>query len=183
MYIARRIARWCRALGHRRGFGVQSPFAYDFVTEVIGQRHPYYLYEDLAKTFPRLHGSEQRTARLLFRLANFTQPEEVFFDSRLPEAYRAFTAGGCRKARFVDAPTGRGLSIVMPDKELLDEALRQASQTSILVVMPVYEHARPREEWASLVGNRHVIQSFDLYRLGIIFFDQRRQKAHYLLNF
>lgn len=59
-------------LRYRLGYGVQSPSRYYFVRHVMYQRLPYYAYSSL----PRVNSSST-TARLLFRLANYTQAKEV----------------------------------------------------------------------------------------------------------
>lgn len=51
----------------RRGFGVHSPFAFRLITEVIGERCPYYDYK-------RLPGESDK---LLYRLAAWLQPSEI----------------------------------------------------------------------------------------------------------
>jgi len=59
-------------LRYRLGYGVQSPSRYYFIRNVLHQRLPYYAYSSL----PRVHGSAAK-ARLLFRLANHIQAQEV----------------------------------------------------------------------------------------------------------
>lgn len=51
----------------RRGFGVHSPFAFRLITEVIGERHPFYDYK-------RLPGENDK---LLYRFAAWLQPSEI----------------------------------------------------------------------------------------------------------
>lgn len=57
-------------LGRRRrslGFGIHSPFAYHFITEVLRQRHPYYSYSKLGS----------RRERTVFRIAVDLHPRRV----------------------------------------------------------------------------------------------------------
>lgn len=54
-----------RRLRHSRGFGIHSPFAYRFVTEVLCQRLPYYGYRTVG---------HDRTHRLLLRLTAYFRP-------------------------------------------------------------------------------------------------------------
>lgn len=72
--LARRYKRW----RHGRGFGIHSPFAYDFITRTLRERLPYYGYDDIdaargcAWSEPLLPA---RRLRLLFRiLARFNPP-------------------------------------------------------------------------------------------------------------
>lgn len=68
-----------RCLRHRHGFGIHSPFAYAFVTEVLAQRLPYYGYADI---------SHDARIRLLFRLIVYFQPEKAAVFSSQPDLLR-----------------------------------------------------------------------------------------------
>ena len=68
-----------RCLRHRGGFGIHSPFAYSFVTEVLTQRLPYYGYADI---------SRDSRIQLLFRLSVYFQPEKAAIFSSQPELLR-----------------------------------------------------------------------------------------------
>lgn len=63
--------RWQRS----RGYGVQSPWAYRFVTEVVGERRPYYGYEQIDREAGS--GYERRYRRLLLRVRNAVWPSAV----------------------------------------------------------------------------------------------------------
>lgn len=74
---------------HRsRGFGIHSPFAFRFVREVLGQRLPYYCYEQLESLRARvvqLDGGRWRhngvikvkDAKQLFRITNEFNPAHI----------------------------------------------------------------------------------------------------------
>ena len=69
----------------RRGFGVQSPFAFDLITGVIYQRTPYYAYDALRRQEKQLAPEKDnhwlseplRLKRLLFRLANEVKADTI----------------------------------------------------------------------------------------------------------
>ncbi len=63
-------------LRHSRGFGIHSPFAYRFVTEVLCQTLPYYGYADIG---------HDRRLRLLYRLIVAFRPQRVALLSSTPE--------------------------------------------------------------------------------------------------
>lgn len=69
------IAEYIRRMGKARGFGIQSPWAYSFVTEVIGERMPYYAYEDINSRYPR---RQRKRQRLYHRISNFAHPNRVY---------------------------------------------------------------------------------------------------------
>ena len=45
---------WLTRYRHSKGFGVHSPFAFRFITEVLGERCPYYDFERLKSPHQRL---------------------------------------------------------------------------------------------------------------------------------
>lgn len=66
-----------------KGFGIHSPFAFKFVLNVLREHHAYYAYSDIAvlrekaKKVSHLQPLSQKEAQLLFRIANYFNPEEV----------------------------------------------------------------------------------------------------------
>lgn len=82
--IKRFRTAWSR---HHRsgGFGIHSPFAFNFVQNVLGERSPYYAYARIAKwrtAAKTAHADgfrtvSQREAELLFRIANFFNPAHL----------------------------------------------------------------------------------------------------------
>jgi len=63
---------WWQRLRHSHGFGVHSPSAYRFITEVLNQPLPYYGYDRLDKL-----AAEPHLARLLFRVLVALGPRRV----------------------------------------------------------------------------------------------------------
>ena len=47
------ITEYLKRIGKARGFGIQSPWAYRVVTEVIGEKMPYYCYEDIDRVYKK----------------------------------------------------------------------------------------------------------------------------------
>lgn len=81
-----RFRRYCTAwvrYRHSRGFGIHSPSAYRFVTQVLGERLPYYAYDDLRRLRKALLNSGEQSlisnhdARLLFRIVNHFAPQHI----------------------------------------------------------------------------------------------------------
>ncbi|MCM1067569.1 MAG: hypothetical protein NC418_08370 [Muribaculaceae bacterium] len=67
-------------LRHSRGFGIHSPFAFRFVTEVLCQKLPYYGYAEI--------GRDTRL-RLLYRLMAEFRPRRVAIYSSTPAPLEA----------------------------------------------------------------------------------------------
>lgn len=70
--LASRYKRW----RHGRGFGVHSPFAYDFITRTLRERLPYYAYHniDVLAAEQSLNRTELKRLRLIFRIAVRVNP-------------------------------------------------------------------------------------------------------------
>ncbi len=62
--IIDRISRWW----HSFGFGIQSPWAYSVVTDVICERLPYYDYERIDREYKSRQ--ERRRQKLYLRIRN-----------------------------------------------------------------------------------------------------------------
>ena len=62
----------------RRGFGIHSPFAFDFVRRVIAQPCSFYCYTKLDAA-ARRNDVSPSLLRLIFRVALFFRPSEVSY--------------------------------------------------------------------------------------------------------
>ena len=61
---------WINRKRHNRGFGIQSPSAFFFVTQVLKEKLPYYAYEELDAIAIECGGMNREACRRLFRIAN-----------------------------------------------------------------------------------------------------------------
>ena len=69
---------WLARFRHRKGYGVHSPFAFRFITDVIYERTPYYAYAEQDKALPlSMRFRKRKGLHLLLRLANHLQPETI----------------------------------------------------------------------------------------------------------
>ena len=64
---------WINRKRHNRGFGIQSPSSFFFITQVLKERLPYYAYTELDKAIGggRL---KRKHFRELFRITNYLHP-------------------------------------------------------------------------------------------------------------
>ncbi len=63
------ITDYLSRIGKSRGFGIQSPWAYSMVTDVIMEPLPYYAYEEIDGRYADKW--ERKREKLYFRLRNF----------------------------------------------------------------------------------------------------------------
>ena len=78
---------------HSRGFGIHSPFAYRFITEVLCQPLAYYAYA---------HTGKDRNLRLIVRLLAFFRPERIMIASDDAGRYADIVKKIAPRARIVD---------------------------------------------------------------------------------
>ena len=74
-----RILRWFRRFRQRRGYGVHSPFAFEWITDVVyNQQAQYYAYAPLSQQHKQWSGVLSiKDARLLFRMANHFRAKRI----------------------------------------------------------------------------------------------------------
>lgn len=203
---AKRPFIWFYRFRHRRGYGVHSPFAFSFIKEVIFERTPYYKYAGLRaqeKQLARREGWQVlyetlRVRRLLFRLVNYARPATVV-DVGTLAASALYLKAAREGADYVGASDLSELFLeadVPVDflylhdyhhPDLVEEVFRvcapRATSRSVFVIEGIrYTHAMA-DLWRRLRQDERVGVTFDLYDLGILFFDHSRPKQHYIVNF
>ena len=106
---------------HRRGYGVHSPFAFNFLTYVVYERGEYYAYRDLAARHPvpffRCGGHLAKCRKFLFRLANYVHPAVIRLVGGVGTAEADYLSAGCRSAAVVRTWRGRGRRPVCPGRK------------------------------------------------------------------
>lgn len=118
-----------RRYARRRGFGIHSPFAFDFVLRVISQPCRYYCYPRLDDAARRA-GMKPKVLRLIFRVALFFRPQafEVFGPSEAVDiaAAEAVPSGGGDGPRMI-------VVTAAPDSRAAAEIEKCMSQGGIVV--------------------------------------------------
>lgn len=168
---------WLRRLSHRRGYGVHSPFAFRFLTDVVYEQDAFYDFASLDRQLRPLQRLRvRRLLHLLFRLSNFVQPQAIAapHEATLEVSY---LQAGCRRAvlRTLGAPhtDERTLYFVRQPSDIRPEAL---AAHSVLVLDDLQAH---RAWFRSLPATL----LFDLHDLGIAFFHQTYNRQYYTINF
>ena len=175
MNRAKSFLIWLQRIGHCRGFGVQSPTDYAFVRYVVNERWPYYAYDELGRGEDWL---TRKRGRLYFRLANWRQPATVVDEQGSP-----YWQAGCRRAKVVGAADRIELARLSLDgdyKARMEALYARADDRSLLVIDDIY---RDWPFWRSVVADERTGVCFDLYYCGIVFFDKKRAKKNYIINF
>ncbi len=197
---------WLARFPYRRGYGVHSPFAFNFITQVIYQRTPYYKYEELAKQErreaphrPREWRYESRKVkRLLFRLVNEARPHSILDAGRLAasalylQAARVnatYTSAASLDELFLETDVPMDFLYLhdyrRPDfmAQVFRLCVPRTHTRSLFVIEGICYSKAMRQLWEEMKRDDRVAVTFDLYDLGILLFDTDKNKQHYVVNF
>ena len=163
---------WLKRIFHCRGFGIQSPTDYWFVRYVINEHWPYYQTETLGKGDDWL---TRKLGRLYFRLANWRQAEMIE-----SEGYQSYLQAGCQKSVFGESEE---FILILNQEDLLERMgtiYNKVRDDTVLVIDGIHHD---KMNWNKIVSDNRAIVTFDLYYCGIVFFDKKRHKQNYIINF
>ena len=197
---------WLWRFRNRCGYGVHSPFAFNLITQVIYETTPYYKYIDAGKEQERLalekgkHWAYEpkKIKHLLFRLVNFAQPDTIV-DAGTLSASALYLKAGKEGADYTSASdlTELFLESGVPvdflylhdyrHPQFMEEVFRicaaRATQKSIFVIEGIRYTSKMSALWRRMKQDERAGITFDLYDLGIIFFDRAKIKQDYIVNF
>lgn len=180
------VVRWPRS----HGFGVQSPFAYRFVTDVVREAYPYYAYGELAEKY-KTDRCSLPFLQFLLRLSNFRQGR-YWVSNNLKSVELAYLRAGCRKAELLS-------SYAKPDGVILDLVALEADEGydytfyrryasllgpgGVMVIEGIRRNRRCRRFWRQVRADSKAVVTFDIYDCGVVFFDATKPKKNYKLMF
>lgn len=198
---------WLGRFRHRCGYGVHSPFAFNLITRVVYERTPYYKYKDLLAAEKRRDGrggsgawsyEPLKVKRLLFRLVNYAQPATVV-DAGTLSASSLYLRAGKENAVYTGASSLSELFLeagVPVDflylhdyrhPQFVEEVFRlcaeRTSPRSVFVVEGIGYTPQMKNLWRRMQTDGRTGITFDLYDVGIIFFDKSKNRQDYIVNF
>lgn len=197
---------WLSRIRHRCGYGVHSPFAFELITCLIYEKTSYYAYQQLEaeerkqkrKSGRRRKSESGKVKRLLFRLVNRIQPNTIV-DVGICSSSSLYLQAGKASANytfaselselFLEANVPVDFLYLHQPKYpfLVEEAFRicatRTTRQSVFVINGIYHSKAMKKLWKQLQSDERVGITFDLYDLGILFFDKSMIKQHYVVNF
>lgn len=204
-HIIPRTLRWLRRIRHRCGYGVHSPLAFNFITDVVYNQAPYYAYatllQPLVASISRLDeydpqsGLTDRDLRLIFRLTNYQEPTHIYIigahegasSSTLISYIRAarpsavITTDASTQAPPAASKSGTALHYVdTPDALHPDFTLTTGA---MLIVRGIHRTAQSRACWEQLKAHPSVTLTFDLGRFGIALNRPKINRQDYVVNY
>lgn len=193
-YKVQRYLHWLRRIKYCRGFGVQSPSAYRFIRYVINEHYPYYAYDELRKELTRLDSLTRKRMELYFRVANFRQASLWLDFCERNDVIATYVGRGCHATqvrRITDLQ-----QIIADDRievlricpsagceALLEAALQKTDDHTLFIIEDIGYNDTAKRMWQKLLESDITSVSYDLYYLGIAFFDRKRYKNNYIVNF
>lgn len=192
----RRFARWVVRFRHRRGYGIHSPFAFNLVKGVVYESGEYYAYAPL-HAWRQNHAADLREKddRLLFRLINHSRAGRAVVVGPVSAVTLRYLHEGRTSCRLtaVDTLTAAtlrgdkfGFAYVSTLSGHIDDLMTlpdHMTDGGLLVVRGIGVHKADRAAWQRLVADERVRVSFDLHDFGLVFFESRLNKEHYVINY
>lgn len=193
-YKVQRYLHWLRRIKYCRGFGVQSPSAYRFIRYVINEHYPYYAYDELRKELPRLDSLTRKRMELYFRVANFRQASLWLDFCERNDVIATYVGRGCHATQVrritdlqqITADDRIEVLRISPTagcEALLEAALKQTDDHTLFIIEDIGYNDTAKRMWQKLLESDLTSVSYDLYYLGIAFFDRKRYKNNYIVNF
>lgn len=175
---------WLRRALHSRGFGVQSPSAYNFIRYVCTEHYPYYAYADLRRTYPHMSIARRRLLEFYFRLANRMQADTWWEAQEADPIVQHYVQAGCRRTKI---RTGIGTDGVIRLSRCCAQEIAQcidtAQASAVLIIEGIHRNRAARQAWKKVCADKRTGVTFDLYFCGVVFFDKHRPKQNYIVNF
>lgn len=174
---------------HSRGFGVQSPRDYSFIRYVVNEHYPYYAYDDLRQALPDVRKRTRKLAELYFRIANYRQASVIVDCTPTDPVYARYFQAGCRKSAVkhsldeTDRVELLRVSADAADPSLTARIMDKVDERSMVIVEGIKRNRQSKAAWRQLASQEKVSVSFDLYYVGILFFDTDRYPQNYIINF
>lgn len=95
----RSVLIWISRIKYRKGYGVQSPFAYSFFRDILFERFPYYDFEKLKNiSDPKL---SRHTLQVMYRIVNMVSPNTILDILPLSAAPACYISGVVSKSRTI----------------------------------------------------------------------------------
>ena len=190
MGIALRIENWCRRIRHRKGYGVHSPSDYFLITSVIYENLPFYAFKEL-HDLPMKRVYREKVDKLIFRLANHFQPSIWVNDDPDNQATEKYIHAACPHAiqMSIDEIIASGktpelVHIGSSDYEKhFNQLLPLVGNSTLFIIGTPDENKEKSEWWKQVIADKRTGVTFDLFDVGLVFFDKKRFKEHRIVNF
>ena len=164
---------------HRYGFGIQSPWAYSLVRNVLFEPLRYYAYDELREKFPQCSKTERKRNEQLFRIVNHFKPQEVKIVGNANEATRDYLYAHLSTFNSQLSTLNSSLLYYIAPSAPLSAIPMNLSDGSVLVVDDIRESNK--DAWKLLIDQAQVTAIFDMQYRGLLCCDAKRIRQTYTL--
>jgi len=194
IYTLKLPFRWIyRKIFRRKGFGVQSPFAFLLVKNAIEEEQEYYAYQEITQEYEKKECSlTLKEIKLLYRLCLYHKAPLLFFAGKIEEiekisiqqaleGYLLFTRKNitgnisCTLKSFIYISLRKeGESLLT----LYEDITPHINERTMLVIYGIhlsYSFHRDWEKYVRIKGQ----MSIDLFHFGIVFYSPHLSNVHY----
>lgn len=189
---------WLCRFRYRKGYGVHSPFAFNFLTDVVYAKGEYYAYRNLKSRFGGGNWSDRsyrlKCNRFLFRLANYVHPREILLYGDFSDEACAYLSEGCR-CKLIRVMENKYSPVKIEADRLIciSESVSPGAwpgivgnnwtHHSVCVIRGICRNEEAKRHWYGLQELPQAVVTFDLYEYGLVFYDLSKQRQHYIINF
>lgn len=167
------------------GFGVQSPFAYSFIRKVVRGVNDSVLIDSLKGDKLGYSNRCIKVACLLYRFASFINADVCFFSrDQYKEPWLSVARlASCKSMLVGDVCNPIKFAVISSAFDDLDFLLSIIAPDGMLVLMDIRKDAVSFSFWNQLVADTRTYVSFDLFDVGVVFFDSKMYKCQYCCNY
>lgn len=138
-----------RRFARRRGFGIHSPFAFDFVRRVIAQPCSFYCYPQLDAE-ARQAGVKSSMVRLVFRVALFFRPSSVVYLGECSSAVKKAVEAACPQPEKCSGSQIVVVSGVLSDVDVRSVVQSAQGGATVVFLNLKSDTTASRAVWASI---------------------------------
>ena len=182
------LRRWLNT----RGYGVQSPFAFNFLHDVIRQKIPYYAYGELRKSRRPDEINTVQEDEMLFRIANFAQTKSIIMPAEWKGSSRYLSAG-CTTAQIefytndnvaqtIERQDPLGIVCYNQPQNFLETEQLLLSKTDEQTICIIKNLLLAPEIWNIILQDDKVSVLFDIRNWGILFINTKLTHGRYYIT-
>lgn len=184
---------------YSKGFGVQSPFAFHLINDVINQKASFYAYSEIESSVSNHNDRIVRLSKLYFRLANYHRPRFIFDCCSRSDIQSSAFLLACPAAKvltlnqlstYVGGHDNRFTDTVLirmcADDEgrvIFHHCLNSVNKNAMILIEGINRTDESKAFWRDVSDNNQTVLCFDLYYVGVVLFDNRFYKHNYIVNF
>ena len=164
---------------HRYGFGIQSPWAYSLVRNVLFEPLRYYAFDELQAKHAQCSKTERKRNEQLFRIVNHFKPQKIEIVGNTVASTRDYLSFQTSSANSQLSTFNTQLFYYICPSAPISSIPKTLSDGMLLVIDDICE--TNKAAWKQLTANAQVTAIFDMQYRGLLCCDTKRIRQTYLL--